>query len=268
MIMNSAIFWSLLAHRYMKTIRPQSSSKNHGSALAQPDMIEAFLQKECSLGATCSLFAVNPLQPPLVLSPLQIASNRSGKPRVVVNLNYPPFLSVNSGIQKDAYVNEPFSLHLPGTDALQAITCDKGSGCHLFKKDFSRAYRQLRIDPCDYSFLSFRHNGFLYFDIAPPFGLRSATMMCQRTASTVTYMFRSLGFYCTNYIDDFRGTEIPAKSDSAFHALGSLLLDLGLQSSPDIDSPPATSLVFLGLLFDTLDMSMHITPDWLSDLLS
>ena len=87
--MNSAIFWSLLAHRYTKTTRPQSSSKNHGSALAQPDMIEAFLQKECSLGATCGPFAVNPLQPPLVLSLLQIASNRSGKPRVVVNLNYP-----------------------------------------------------------------------------------------------------------------------------------------------------------------------------------
>ena len=124
---------------YMKSTQSQSSNKNHGSALAQPDITDSFLKKECSPGATCGPFEVNPLQLPLVLSPLQIASSRSGKPRVVVDLSYPPFLSVNNGIPKDTYLNEPFSLCLPGTDALQAIIRDKGSGCHLFKKDLSRA---------------------------------------------------------------------------------------------------------------------------------
>ena len=253
---------------YMKSTQPQSSSKNHGSALAQPVIIDSFLKKECSLGATCGPFEVNPLQLPLVVSPLQIASSRSGKPRVVVDLSFPPFLSVNSGIPKDTYLDAPFSLRLPGTDALQAIIRDKGPGCHLFKRDLSRAYRQLRVDPRDYNYLGFRHNGFLYFDIAPPFGLRSAAMMCQRTTSAVTYMFGALGFNCTNYIDDFGGAEIPSKSAAAFDALGTLLSDLGLQSSPDKDSPPATSMVFLGVLFDTRDMSMRVTPDRLSDLLS
>ncbi|KAL9972505.1 hypothetical protein ACROYT_G018824 [Oculina patagonica] len=175
---------------------------------------------------------------------------------------------LNSGIPKDTYLDAPFSLRLPGTDALQALIHDKGPGCHLFKRDLSRAYRQLRVDPRDYNYLGFRHNGFLYFDIAPPFGLRSAAMMCQRTTSAVTYMFGALGFNCTNYIDVFGGAEISAKSAAAFDTLGTLLSDLGLQSSPDKDSPPATSMVFLGVLFDTLDMSMRVTPDRLSDLLS
>ena len=253
---------------YTKPTPPQSSHKNHGSALAQPAVIDAFLEKECSLGATCGPFSANPLLPPLITSPLQIASSRSGKPRVVLDLSYPPDFSVNCGIPKDTYLNEPFSLRLPGTDALQTIIRDKGPGCHLFKMDLSRAYRQLRVDPRDYSYLGFRHKGLLYFDIAPPFGLRSATMMCQRSTSAVTFMFRSLGFDCTNYIDDFGGAEIPAKSDTAFDTLGRLLLDLGLQSSPDKDSPPSTSMVFLGVLFNTANMTISVTPDRLTDLLS
>ena len=253
---------------YDKSTPPQSSPKNHGSARAQPTIIDAFLEKECSLGATCGPFTANPLSVPLITSPLQIARSRSGKPRVVLDLSYPHNFSVNHGIPKDTYLHEPFSLRLPGTDALQAIIRDKGPGCHLFKKDLSRAYRQLRVDPRDYHYLGFKHNGQLYFDIAPPFGLRSATMMCQRTTSAVTFMFTSLGFSCTNYIDDFGSAETPAKSPAAFHALGQLLRDLGLQSSPDKDSPPSTSMVFLGVLFNTVDMTMRVTPDRLSDLLS
>ena len=67
---------------YTKPSPPQSSSKNHGSALARPDIIDAFLAKECSLGATCGPFSANPLATPLITSPLQIATSRSGKPRV------------------------------------------------------------------------------------------------------------------------------------------------------------------------------------------
>ena len=44
--------------------------------------------------------------------------------------------------------------------------------------------------------------------------------------------------------------------------------DLGLQSSLDKDSPPSTSMVFLGVLFNTADMTISVTPDRLSDLFS
>lgn len=230
--------------------------------------MDEFLQKECSLEATCGPFSANPLLAPLTTSPIQIARSRSGKPRVVLDLSYPPGKSVNHGIPKDTYLNEPFNLRLPGIDALQDIIRRKGPGCHLFKKDLSRAYRQLRIDPRDYNYLGFQHAGELYFDIAPPFGLRSATMMCQRTTSAVSHIFRSLGYDCTNYIDDFGGAEIPDKSSEAFSTLGQLLSDLGLQSSPEKDSPPSTSMVFLGILIDTADMTIRVTHDRLSELLA
>ena len=60
-------------------------------------------------------------------------------------------------------------------------------------------------------------------------------MMCQRTTNAVSYLYKTLGFSCTNYIDDFGGAETPDMSTPAFNALGDLLTSLGLQSSPDKD---------------------------------
>ena len=73
----------------------------------------------------CGPFLVNPLQPPLIISPIQITRSRSGKPRVIVDLSHSQGFSVNSGIPKDTYFNEPFSLCLPGTVALQIIIREK-----------------------------------------------------------------------------------------------------------------------------------------------
>lgn len=73
-----------------------------------------------------------------------------------------------------------------------------------------------------------------YCDVAPPRGLRSAAMMCQRTTSAVILMFRALGLDCTNYIDDFGGPKTPDSAANAFRVL---------QSSPDKDCPPPHALL-------------------------
>ena len=91
-------------------------------------------------------------------------------------------------------------------------------------------------------------------------------MMCQTTTSAVTYMYKKLGYSCTNYIDDFGGAETPTKSAAAFLALEDLLRDLGLITSPEKDSPPATSMVFLGVLVDTTAMIVSVTSNRLSEL--
>ena len=252
---------------YSTPTHPVSMQQNHGSATSNPQVVDVFLATECLPGATCGPFTVNPLAVDLVTSPLQIAYSHSGKPRVVVDLSFPHGTSVNSGIPNDTYLGEPFTLRLPGVDALINIISQKGVGCHLFKKDLSRAYRQLRIDPRNFHLLGYRHNGSLYFDVAPPFGLRSLAMMCQRTTSAVIYMCQKMGFQCTNYIDDFGGAELPAHSCAAFNALNDLLSSLGLQSFPDKDCPPSTNMVFLGIQLDTLDMTMSVTPDCLQELL-
>lgn len=114
---------------------------------------------------------------------------------------------MNKGIPKDTYLDEPSTLRLPSIDAFIDILHALGAGCWLFKKDLSRPYLQLCIDPRDYHFHSLLHHNNLYFDIATPFGLQSAAMKCQRTTSAVAYMFQSMGYHCTNYIDNFGDTD-------------------------------------------------------------
>ena len=41
--------------------------------MAEPDLIQSYLDKECGLGTTCGPFSANPLCTELTISPVQIA---------------------------------------------------------------------------------------------------------------------------------------------------------------------------------------------------
>lgn len=67
----------------------------------------------------------------------------STEPRIVHDLSFPPDASVNSRVPSDSFLNVLNKLTLPGIDR----------GCHVFKKDLKRAYRQIPVDPADYHLL-------------------------------------------------------------------------------------------------------------------
>ena len=175
---------------YMSEILPTLSSLNHPSAVAFSDHVEHYFQTELSYHAIAGPFSTNPLHQPLVCLPLQtVLKWGSIQRRVVMGLSFPPQSSVNGGIAASSYLNEPYKLRLPGIDHLCNFILQHGRGCLLYKKDLRRVYRQIPIDPKDYHLLGFSFNGSLYFDIRCPFGLRTSTMICQRTTSAVIYIF-------------------------------------------------------------------------------
>ena len=79
-------------------------------------------------------------------------------------------------------------------------------------------------------------------------------------------MYSSFGNHCTNFIDDFGKAEIQEQSYDAFCAFGTLLAAPGLDSSPEKESLPATSMAFLGILVHTDNMTVSIAPDCLQEL--
>ena len=128
------------------------------------------------------------------------------------------------------------------------------------------AYRQIPVDPRDYNLLGYHWNDLLYFDLVLPFGLRSATLACQRTNNVIAHIFYSVYHHqCVNYIDDFDGIE-SSHDDAleAFQELETLFNRLGLESSPEKDCPPSTRMVFLGLIYDTVTMILEVPEDKLS----
>ena len=189
---------------------PTSSSSNHPSAVDFADHVEHYINTELGYHAIAGPFSTNPLHQPLICSPLQTVLKRgSNQWRVVMDLSYPPQLSVNSGITASSYLNEPYKLRLPGINRLCQFILHHGRGCLVYKKDLRRAYRQLPIDPKDYHLLGFTFNGRLYFNTRCPFGLRTSAIICQRTTSAVIYIFTQHGYTADVYLDDFYGAERP-----------------------------------------------------------
>ena len=156
---------------YRSSFSPTSSTSNHSSAVRFPDAIDSFIAAEISHGATAGPFYHNPFPTPLQTSPLQTVPKDVCKRRVVLDLSFPPGASVNDGIPKDSFLDEPFHLSLPRSADFADLIIAKGPGCFLFKKDLKRAYRQIPVDPKDYIFLGYQWNDFLYFDLVLPFGL-------------------------------------------------------------------------------------------------
>ena len=93
-------------------------------------------------------------------------------------------------------------------------------------------------------------------------------MACQRTTNAVAYIyFNEHCYLCINYTDDFGGAASPEEAEDTFQKLKILLFELGLEVSPDKEFPPS-SMIFLGILYDTAAMTISIPADKLKEIKS
>ena len=90
-------------------------------------------------------------------------------------------------------------------------------------------------------------------------GLRSAAMVYQRVTNSVCFMLSQAGCFALSYLDDFMGISTPHDADRHFELSGSLLQALGLQESSQKVCPPSTQMICLGVLFDTVNLTMSVT---------
>ena len=241
-------------------------SVNHKGARQFSAEVDKYIDKESQLGAIIGPFARNPLNCDLKLNPLNTTPKRdSDERRVIVDLSFPRNASVNSGIDRHTYLGEPVRLKYPSVDSLVELVKMKGRGCALYKRDLKRAYRQIPVDPGDIHLLGFKWKNSVYLDLFLPMGLRSAALCCQRVSDAVSFICQSQGFQVINYLDDFGGAEKWDRADEAYHRLGDILRDCGLIESAEKACPPSCIMTFLGVQFNTLDLSLTITPDRLAE---
>lgn len=180
---------------YVKSDLPVTQVGNHKSALLYPESVDKYIAREVCCGTLMGPFRDNPLCVPLAIAPLQTVPKKdSTDRRVVCDLSFPEFTSTNAGIPGDTYLGEPFQLRYPGVDDLVNIILDKGRGCLMWKRDLSRAYRQLPIDPGDSHLVSLKWRGEFYIDLAIPFGLRTGSLAMQRTTNAFVHMLSKQAF--------------------------------------------------------------------------
>ena len=149
-----------------------------------------------------------------------------------------------------------------------------GRGCFIFKRDLSRYFLQIPMDPIEYNKVCFVWRCALYFFAGLMFGLRHAGFQGQHITTAISWIHWRLGletdsqepFNSINYSDDIGGCEKTLeRATQSYNALAELFTDLGLAESLSKAHEPCTSMPYLGVNFDTVKMVMSIPAEKLAE---
>lgn len=93
---------------------------------------------------------------------------------------------------------------------------------------------------------------------ALPFGLCSATLICQQTTKSIVYILKSEGISGLTNASMTSTVQNPLVSESSFLCMNSLFDELGVFVSPEKDTLPCHQLLCLGVTINTLDMTLTV----------
>ena len=110
-------------------------------------------------------------------------------------------------MEKDSYLGFKTKLAFPRVDDFALRIYQLGPGCMMYKIDLSRYFRQLPLDPGDYSLIGYSIKEKIYFDKVLPMGMRKAPYIAQRVTNAIAYIHKKMEFFLLNYVDDFVGAE-------------------------------------------------------------
>ena len=173
---------------------------------------------------------------------------------------------MNASIPDGEYLGKPVELKYPGVDKLVEIIWKKGKGCKIFKRDLTKAYRQIFIDIGQIHLVAYMFNNNIFYDLSLSMGLKSAAYVCQRVTDSLIFIFKKQGYDGLNYLDDLGGGDEPGRAEEAYVALGELLKKLGIWEAEKKACPPSIIMVFLGILLNTLTMTLELPPERVKDI--
>ena len=246
---------------------PQPVMKNHKGATDFPDDMERYIRKELEKGAIAGPYDQVPFKSRVGISPLSTREKReSSERRVIMDLSWPPHFSVNDGIGKDQFMGFRVTLTFPTIDCMAKRISEIGCEAMMFKIDFSRYFRQLPIDPFDYSLLSFSWAEKVYVNVMAPMGLRSAPFFAQKVSDAIAHVHKSMGYYIFNYIDDFLGAEHRKCIWDSFRLFQRTIEDIGVEASREKTVEPTSRINCVGTLVDAENMTISVILTRLEEL--
>ena len=182
-------------------------------------------------------------------------------------MSWPEGASVNDGIQPDKYLESNISLRYPTVDNLCKRAKKLGKGCKGYKKYMARAFRQIPIDPMDWSLLGIYWQGALFLVKATVMGCRTAPYICQHITNVIRHIMANVNYYTQNYVDNFMGIECDQQVWAAYNTLGNLLRNLRVKEAEDKVVLPTSILEFLGTGFDLDTFLLFTTPQKLAKIM-
>ncbi len=236
---------------------------NLESAHDHPDAIEDNIANDLANGRRKGPYTLLPL-PAFYSNPLGVVFKKGKpKPRVVHHLSWPrtaESTSVNASILD-------FPVALDAFDRALEKVKQIGAGCYMSKIDIESAYRCIPVRPEDWPLLGLEWKGNFYFDIVMQFGITSATAIFEWYSSAAQYIAaRSCAVkHMVHYVDDFMllNAKLAAAKFQLEHVV-QLFDELGIPISLKKLEGPATSMIFLGILFDSVSMTIRLDEEKLA----
>ena len=258
--------------------------KNHSSSYEYFTHVDKFISNELSNGGLTGPFSNSPFSQ-IMTSPLMTAVKKPNSRRSVFDASFGDH-SLNLNTPEKCYLGEDYLFSFPKLDDFATMILTLGQGCFMWKRDLSRFFLQLPIDPIDYNKLACIWRGQLLFFTSYVWGCRHAGMNGQRVTTAVSQIHRSLGlstscthkedgcgqlcshkenvsqpqlFNTLNYSDDFAGVELSLeRADLSFNVMSSLLCELGLAESVEKAVSPCHVMTHLGIELDSIQLEMRV----------
>ena len=252
--------------------RLEPTLKNHSSSYEYFEYVDNFVASELrDLGITGPMD--EPAISPVLVSPLMTSTKKPSSRRAVFDATYGEN-SINNNTPVKEYLGDFYNFKFPSVTDLADRVIKLGAGCLLWKRDLSRWFMQLKVDPADLDKLGFVWRGKQFLFTSLIWGCRNAGYNAQRVSSCVSFIHQKLGltisdeeFFSIVYIDDFAGCEKGDRAFSSYDALGNLLSRLGIEESKKKACPPSTVMTFLGIEVDTINMCLRVDKVKLKEIL-
>ena len=233
--------------------------KNHKSADENKKLIQDAINREIARGHTAGPFTHPPF-PQTHCSPIGAAPKKDGTVRLIMDLSQPHGSSINDDISK-----EDFPCEYTKFDDATNLLMEAGQGSLLCKLDVKHAYRLLPVRPDQWHHLCYFWDGKYYVDLVLPFGMRSSGAIFNQFASLIRWII--INHYkiprIINYSDDFFA--VLAKdmkmASAQLRTIIQAFKDLGVPLASEKIEGPVTLLVYLGIVINSLNMTIEVPED-------
>jgi hypothetical protein len=244
------------------------------SATQHAAAVDKNVADELAAGRRRGPYDVSPF-PFFRANPLGVVLKKGkAKPRLIHHLSWP-----RNGDNVNRYVRR-FDVSLPAFDrAVQLLTRmgadlpaelrGKATACYISKVDIDAAYRCIPVRPADWPLLGLQWQDKLYFDTVMQFGLASATAIFEWYSSAAELIARNGHAIkdIVHYVDDFLiFAADKTQAQRQLEVLLRLFADLGLPVSEQKVDGPSPLMVFLGIMFDAIKLTISLHPDRVADI--
>lgn len=242
--------------------QPSWATKNHPSAILNPQAVDRYIQKELEYRTTIGPFRAPPFDSPVGKSPISTRNKRNTtEKRILMDFSWPRADSINDRLPEKQYMGNPMVYDYPSVDLLAERTARLGKKALLWKSDIKRCFKQIFICPRDIPYQGFMWRGLWYFDTSLIMGCRTAPYITMRCTSAIAFVHRQMGYFTIAYADDFSGAELQDKAVQSYQSFLNLLRDLRIEEATEKSVPPSPIIIFLGTGIDAVSQTIFVIPE-------